>query len=91
MSWAIDEKGYSQRGACRLVGMHAKTTYRYCSRRADDSTIPQPESSTCASMVLKLMLAAPNGPAAPASTLPEPEPALTARHHGASRRKARRC
>ena len=38
MSWAIDEKGYSQRGACRLVGLHAKT-YRYCSRRTDDSTI----------------------------------------------------
>jgi len=38
VSWAIDEKGYSQRGACRLVGLHAKT-YRYRSRRADDSTI----------------------------------------------------
>jgi hypothetical protein len=37
VSWAIEQKGYSQRGACRLVGMHAKT-YRYCSRRADDST-----------------------------------------------------
>jgi hypothetical protein len=29
---AIDEKGYSQRRACRLVGLHPKT-YRYASMR----------------------------------------------------------
>ena len=28
MTWAIREKSYSQRRACRLVGMHPKT-YRY--------------------------------------------------------------
>lgn len=28
MTWAIDQKGYSQRRACRLVGLQAKT-YRY--------------------------------------------------------------
>jgi putative transposase len=38
VSWAIEQKGYSQRGACRLAGLQAKT-YRYRSRRADDSTI----------------------------------------------------
>ncbi len=38
MSWAIDEKGYSRRGACRLIGMHAKT-YRYFARRVDDNSI----------------------------------------------------
>ena len=38
MNLAIEQKGYSQRGACRLVGLQAKT-YRYRSRRADDSPI----------------------------------------------------
>ena len=28
MTWAMDEKGYSQRRACALVGMEPKT-YRY--------------------------------------------------------------
>ena len=33
MTWAIEEKNYSQRRACRLVGIEPKT-YRYASRRA---------------------------------------------------------
>ncbi len=35
MTWAIEEKGYLQRRACRLIGMKPKT-YRYASTRADD-------------------------------------------------------
>lgn len=38
MSWAITEKDYSQRRACALVGIAAKT-YRYTSRRADDGEL----------------------------------------------------
>jgi hypothetical protein len=30
VTWAIDQKGYSQRRACRLVGLQPKT-YRYAS------------------------------------------------------------
>ena len=36
MSWAIDEKGYTQRRACRLVGMDPKT-YRHVSTRPDEA------------------------------------------------------
>ncbi|MBN9348026.1 MAG: IS3 family transposase [Devosia sp.] len=35
VSWAMQEKNYSQRRACRLIGMDPKT-YRYRSRRPDD-------------------------------------------------------
>jgi putative transposase len=35
VTWAIREKSYSQRRACRLVGMHPKT-YRYASKRSSD-------------------------------------------------------
>ncbi len=35
MTWAIEEKSYSQRRACSLVGLHPKT-YRYASTRPDD-------------------------------------------------------
>ena len=38
MSWAIREKSYSQRRACALVGLHAKT-YRYVSKRPDDAAL----------------------------------------------------
>ena len=38
MSWAINEKDYSQRRACRLVGL-APTVYRYRTRRADDDAL----------------------------------------------------
>lgn len=38
MTWAISEKGYSQRRACRLVGLQPKT-YRYASTRPDDSAL----------------------------------------------------
>ena len=38
MTWAIEEKDYSQRRACQLVGMAPKT-YRYVSRRADDGEL----------------------------------------------------
>ena len=34
MTWAIREKSYSQRRACRLVGLHPKT-YRYGIRKND--------------------------------------------------------
>jgi putative transposase len=34
--WAIDQKGYSQRRACALIGMAPKT-YRYVTARSDDS------------------------------------------------------
>ncbi len=38
MTWAVSEKGYSQRRACRLVGLQAKT-YRYASTRLDDGAL----------------------------------------------------
>ena len=40
MTWAIEEKGYSQRRACGLIGMEPKT-YRYSSSRGDDSALRQ--------------------------------------------------
>jgi len=36
VNWAIDEKSYTQRRACRLVGMEPKT-YRYVSTRPDEA------------------------------------------------------
>ena len=38
MNWAIAERGYSQRRACALVGMHRKR-YRYASTRGDDEEL----------------------------------------------------
>jgi putative transposase len=38
VSWAIKDKGYSQRGACALVGLEPKT-YRYASQRPDDGAL----------------------------------------------------
>jgi putative transposase len=38
VTWAIVEKGYSQRRACGLVEMGPKT-YRYASRRGDDAGV----------------------------------------------------
>jgi len=38
VDWAVTEKGYSQRRACRLVGMDQKS-FRYASTRADDGDI----------------------------------------------------
>jgi putative transposase len=38
VTWAIEEKCYSQRRACGLVGLDPKT-YRYASRRPDDAAV----------------------------------------------------
>ena len=38
VTWAITEKGYSQRRACKLVGIEPKTC-RYVSRRLDDGAV----------------------------------------------------
>jgi putative transposase len=38
VNWAIEEKSYSQRRACRLIGLNPKT-YRYASRRSDDAEL----------------------------------------------------
>ena len=38
MDWAIENRSYSQRRACALVGMHPKT-YRYASTREDDTEL----------------------------------------------------
>lgn len=38
MTWAIEEKSYSQRRACSLIGLSPKT-YRYASRRSNDARI----------------------------------------------------
>jgi putative transposase len=38
VTWAIEQKDYSQRRACRLVGIEPKT-YRYSSRRPDDGAL----------------------------------------------------
>jgi len=40
VSWAIEERGLSQRRACALVGMDRKS-YRYASRRGDDGDLRQ--------------------------------------------------
>jgi putative transposase len=36
VTWAIEDKGYSQRRACELIGMEPKT-YRYASGRSEDT------------------------------------------------------
>jgi putative transposase len=38
VTWAVREKGYSQRRACRLVGLHPKT-YRYAPKRSGDEEL----------------------------------------------------
>ena len=38
MTWAVREKSYSQRRACRLVGLHPKT-YRYVTKRSGDEEL----------------------------------------------------
>ena len=38
MDWAIRERGYSQRQACRLAGIDPRV-YRYRSARPDDAAI----------------------------------------------------
>ena len=38
MTWAIEQKGYSQRRACGLIGMEPKT-YRYASTRPEDAAV----------------------------------------------------
>jgi putative transposase len=38
VNWAIEEKSYSQRRACGLIGLAPKT-YRYASRRSDDADV----------------------------------------------------
>lgn len=38
MNWAIEEKSYSQRRACGLIGLDPKT-YRYASRRGDGAEL----------------------------------------------------
>jgi len=38
VNWAINEKSYSQRRACGLIGLDPKT-YRYASRRSDDADL----------------------------------------------------
>jgi putative transposase len=40
VSWAIKDKGYTQRRACGLVGQEPKT-YRYASKRPDDDGLRQ--------------------------------------------------
>jgi putative transposase len=40
VSWAIEDKDYSQRRACGLVGIEPKT-YRYASTRPDDGAVRQ--------------------------------------------------
>jgi putative transposase len=40
VTWAIEQKSYSQRRACELVGLAPKT-YRYRSRRPDDGELRQ--------------------------------------------------
>jgi len=38
VTWAVQDRGYSQRRACGLVGLHAKT-YRYASKRTSDEDL----------------------------------------------------
>ena len=38
VTWAVSEKGYSQRRVCKLVGLEPRT-YRYASRRSADGHV----------------------------------------------------
>jgi putative transposase len=38
VTWAVQDRGYSQRRACGLVGLHTKT-YRYASKRTSDEDL----------------------------------------------------
>ncbi len=38
MTWAFEDKSYSQRRACGVIGLDPKT-YRYVSRRSDDAEL----------------------------------------------------
>ncbi len=38
VSWAIEQKGYSQCRACRLIGLESET-YRYASTRGEDAAV----------------------------------------------------
>ena len=38
MTWAVGERGYSQRRACKLVGLEPKT-YRYAAKRSGDGDV----------------------------------------------------
>ncbi len=40
VTWAIEQKGYSQRCACGLIGMEPKT-YRYASVRLNDTGVEE--------------------------------------------------
>jgi putative transposase len=40
VTWAVREKSYSQRCACRLVGLHRKT-YHFASKRSGDGGLRQ--------------------------------------------------
>ena len=46
MAWAIDEKGYSRRRACALIGI-APTTYRYVSSRGEDGGLRERLRAPC--------------------------------------------
>ena len=46
VTWAIDEKGYSQRRACALIGIAPKT-YRYTTSRGDDRRVPRAAAPPC--------------------------------------------
>ena len=73
VSWAIEEKSYSQRRACGLVGLEPKT-YRYASTRPDDGAVAAAAEGT--------------GFGAPAVRLPAPAPVLAPGGHRAELEEA---
>ena len=80
MSWAIEEKGYSQRRACRLVGLEPKT-YRYASTRPDDGAL-RAAAEGIGFGTTPVRLPAPAPPAASEGRRDEPEEALPALSRG---------
>ena len=67
MAWAIEEKNYSQRRACGLVGM-APRVYRYRSSRPDDVGLRHRLRKLAAER-RRFMLCALTGISAPATSL----------------------
>ena len=68
VTWAIEEKSYSQRRACGLVGLHPKT-YRYASTRPDDARLAAAaEGAGVAATAVRLPASGPDAASARASS-----------------------
>jgi hypothetical protein len=68
VTWAVQAKGYSQRHACRLVGLHRKT-YRYVTKRSGDEELRRaPARAGIAATAVRLSASRPDAQAPRASS-----------------------